>query len=92
MYDLEYDHDWQDYFEKVPLEIQKRFMKKIDKFIVHPSSSFEHKKHGVPFFSDRIGPNYRICFSSDENTKKRKFYFIGDHKEYEKWLRNYSTR
>ncbi len=89
MYILEYDESWDKYFQKVPPDIKKRFLKKVDKYSIHPTIAFEHKKYGVPFFSDWIGPNYRVCFTCDEDKNKRIFYFIGDHKEYERWLKKY---
>jgi hypothetical protein len=30
---------------------------------------------------------YRICYKSFEARKVRRFYFVGDHKEYERWAR-----
>jgi hypothetical protein len=30
---------------------------------------------------------YRICYKSFEDRKVRRFYFVGDHKEYERWAR-----
>ncbi len=85
MYELEYDQDWNEYFEKVPIEIKKRFLKRKEKYSTFPVLGFRHEKLGVRFFVDEIG-QYRVCFVSDEASKKRIFYFIGDHKEYEKFV------
>ncbi len=85
MYVLEYDQDWYGYFDRLPLDIQKRFFKRREKYRIFPASGFRHEKHGLNYFVDEIG-QYRILFTSDENSKTRRFYFIGDHKEYEKFL------
>jgi len=39
--------------------------------------------HGVDYFVEKVG-QYRICHKSFENRKVRRFYFVGDHKQYEK--------
>lgn len=85
MYTLRFDEDWSKYYKKVPPDIQKRFKKRLKKYETFPTVSFRHAKHGVEFFTDEIG-QYRVCFASDENSKIRRFYFIGDHKEYEKFI------
>ncbi|MBU0532445.1 hypothetical protein KKB44_03045 [Candidatus Micrarchaeota archaeon] len=85
MYILEYDEAWKNYFDKLPPDIQKRFMKRRDKYKIFPTHGFRHEKYGLEFFVDEIG-QYRVLFVSEERIKTRKFYFIGDHKEYEKFL------
>lgn len=86
MYSLEFQDDWRDYFRNTPPDIQKRFKKRIDKYETFPNFGFRHEELGVDFFVDEIGRQYRVLFTSEENTKVRRFYFIGDHKEYEKFL------
>lgn len=81
MFSLEFDSDFMEYFKKAPPDIRKR----LSKYEQFPTSSFRHEKYGVTYFVDEIG-QYRVCFVSDENKKLRIFYFIGDHKEYEKFL------
>jgi len=85
MYDLEFDADWIGYFKNVPPSIQKRFKKRLRKYGIFPTSAFRHEKYGINYFVDEIG-QYRILFVSDEKSKIRRFYFIGDHKDYEKFL------
>jgi len=85
MYTLEFDEDWRTYYKKVPPDIQKRFKKRLNKYEIFPTISFRHAKYGVEFFMDEIG-QYRVCFVSNENSKIRRFYFIGKHKEYEKFI------
>jgi len=85
MYTLVYDVDWDNYFQNVPEVIKKRFLKRREKYVNFPTIGFRHTKHGVSYFVDEIG-QYRVCFTSDEDNKIRTFYFIGDHKEYEKFI------
>ncbi len=85
MYTIEYDEDWEQYFVHSSPELQVRFLKRKEKYKTFPNFGFRHEKHGVDYFVDEIGDD-RVCFKSDENAKIRKFYFIGTHKEYEKFL------
>lgn len=86
MYSVEYDKNWEEYFEDVPPDIKKRFLKRLDKYTNFPSFAFRHEEHGLDFFVDEIGNQYRVLFTSDEKLKIRSFCFIGDHKKYEKFL------
>ena len=86
MYSLEYDTDWWNYFEQIPQDIQKRFVKRREKHRTFPDFAFRHEQHGIEYFVDEIGKQYRVLFTSNDNLKIRTFYFIGDHKEYEKFL------
>ena len=85
MYTLDYDPDWDGYFQDVSDEIKKRFLKRREKYRNFPTTGFRHSKHGLPYFVDEIG-QYRICFISDEERDIRTFCFIGKHKEYEKFI------
>ena len=85
MYKVEFDEDWKTYFKTIPLDIQRRFKKRLDKYESFPSFAFRHEKYGIEYFVDEIG-QYRVLFTSDENSKIRRFYFIGDHKEYDRFL------
>ena len=44
MYQLEYDQDWYGYFDTVPEDIQRRFMKRREKYIAFPTFAFRHEK------------------------------------------------
>ncbi len=46
-----------------------------------------HLSHGVPHFVEEVA-GYRITFTKDDTKKIKKVWFIGDHKEYEKWYRS----
>ena len=45
-----------------------------------------HLKKGLPFFVAEAG-QYRICFNVDDKKMEKRVYFIGSHKDYEKWHR-----
>ncbi len=46
-----------------------------------------HLQHGLPYFVEDVS-GFRIAFTKDDGTKVKKVWFIGDHKEYEKWFRS----
>ena len=56
-------------------------MKKILQLSSEHSS--RHLKQ-TPVFVEEVG-QYRICFRIDEKEKVKIFYFVGDHKDYERW-------
>jgi len=87
MFELEFDEDWDYWFSKAPQKLQKRFINRREKYENYPI--FEHAMHGKPYFKDKIEKQYRVLFVSDEKKKIRRFYFIGDHKQYEKWLNSH---
>ncbi len=45
-----------------------------------------HMKLGLPYNVVEVG-QYRICFRINIQNKIKWVYFIGDHKEYEKWVK-----
>jgi len=47
-----------------------------------------HLKKGARFFVDEIGQN-RIIYRVFEENKKVRFYFAGNHKEYERWCKSF---
>ena len=64
--------------------MQEHILKKIQKLmqpLVH-----RHLKHGVPYFVEEVGGNM-ILFQIDGNEKTKTIRFVGDHKQYEKWIR-----
>jgi mRNA-degrading endonuclease RelE of RelBE toxin-antitoxin system len=81
MFEIGFDQDWHKYLKKVPLEQHKRLFKKIQE--LKEDKTFRHLKLGSPYFVLEVG-QYRICFI--EETNQRTLLFIGNHKEYEKWL------
>lgn len=84
MYSIEYDPKWDKHFENFSSDIQKRIWKKIMQ--IKTGLPGRHLHFGVDFFVEEVG-QYRICYKSFEERKARKIYFVGDHKEYERWVR-----
>lgn len=83
MYKPEFDVQWKGQFECLAPAIKERVAKKLKQIL--NGLPGRHLKHGSNFFVEEIG-QYRICYISDEKKKIRCFCFVGDHKEYEKWV------
>ncbi len=81
MYQIAYDDKWGYYFDQLDEETKERVVKKIKKILEFPEK--RHLKH-INFFVDEIGQN-RITYAVYKEQNKVKFYFVGTHKEYEKW-------
>jgi len=64
--------------------IKECIVKKIRKILEFPQK--RHLKKGARFFVDEIGQN-RIVYRVFEENKEARFYFIGNHKEYEHWYK-----
>ncbi len=62
--------------------IREMLIKRIARMQDEPSG--RHLKSGLPYFVERAG-QYRIVYTCDEKKKEKIIYFVGDHKEYEKW-------
>lgn len=84
MYSEEFDPQWDEHFEKLPKDLQIRIWKKIKRIL--EGLPTRHLEHGVPYFVEEIGRQYRLCYKTFEETKIIRFYFIGKHKDYEKWI------
>jgi mRNA-degrading endonuclease RelE of RelBE toxin-antitoxin system len=86
MYALEFDVDWDKYFLVLPEVIKIRVLKKIDNIVLAPYK--RHLDGAAKYFVAEVG-QYRLTYFVFENTKTVKFYFIGKHKEYEKWYKSF---
>ncbi|MCD6229313.1 MAG: hypothetical protein J7K00_00735 [Candidatus Diapherotrites archaeon] len=86
MYQASFDEDWPKYFNKLEHAIKEHAAKKIKKILVSPQK--RHLKKGARFFVDEIG-QYRLIYRIFEENNEVRFYFIGNHKEYEKWYKHY---
>lgn len=86
IYKAAYDEDWPDYFGKLEKEIKERVAKKISKILEFPKK--RHLGQKASFFVDEVG-QHRILYRVFEETKEVRFYFVGNHKEYEKWYKQY---
>jgi hypothetical protein len=84
MYSSEFDPKWKERFSRLPDDLKERVIKKMRQIL--NGLPGRHLRFGVDFFVEEVG-QYRICYKSFEDRKARRFYFIGDHKEYEKWIR-----
>jgi len=61
---------------------RNRIIKRIARMRGQPPG--RHLRHGLDFFVEEVG-QYRIVYTFEED--KKIIYFIGSHKEYEKWYR-----
>ena len=66
--------------------VRERIIKKLLQ-LEREGHESRHLKHGMPFFVEEAG-GYRIAFKAREAEKTKRVYFIGDHKEYERWYGN----
>jgi len=82
MYKAEFDEDWTAHFQRLDNEMKERTARKIGKILAHPQK--RHLKKGADFFVSEIG-QYRIVYRIFEADNRVRFYFVGTHKEYEKW-------
>ncbi|MFH1588448.1 MAG: type II toxin-antitoxin system RelE/ParE family toxin [Candidatus Diapherotrites archaeon] len=81
-----YDEDWPKYFSKLDNTLKERVVKKISKIIEFPKKRHLGKK--AKFFVDEIG-QHRIIYRVFDETNEIRFYFVGSHKEYEKWFKQF---
>lgn len=86
MYGEKFDQDWPKYFRKLDNQTKERVAKKLRNILEHPHK--RHLKKGARFFVNEIG-QYRIIYRIFEQNKTVRFYFIGKHKEYEKWCKQF---
>ncbi len=80
----EFDEAWMVYWKKLPENMRERIRKKIDQILDNPKR--RHMKHGLDFFVAEVG-QYRIVYRFFEKLRTVRFYFVGKHKEYERWYR-----
>ena len=83
-YEANYDQDWPKYFNALDNSIKIWIAKKIGKILNHPDK--RHLKKSLSFV-DEVG-QYSITYMIFEETGKVRFYFVGTHKEYEKWYKS----
>ena len=81
-----YDEAWPKYFDSLDNAIKEQIAKKIGKILEFPKK--RHLKKNAKFFVDEIG-QHRIVHRVFEENKEVRFYFVGKHKEYEKWYKQY---
>ena len=81
-YQIIFDESVNKQLNKVDKSTKMKIFKKINKLEKEILS--RHLKQGLPFFVEEVG-QYRICFEIDEKERTKKIFFIGNHKQYEKW-------
>ncbi len=86
IYTDKYDEGWTEYFDKLDSESKIRVVKKIKKILEFPKK--RHLGGKAKFFVDEVGQN-RILYRLFEETNEVRFYFVGNHKEYEKWYKQF---
>ncbi|MBN2127101.1 MAG: hypothetical protein JW703_01775 [Candidatus Diapherotrites archaeon] len=82
MFEIKYEKEWDKYFSKLDNSEKQKIWKKIQE--LKTIEKTRHLKFGLPFFVIETG-QYRICFREKENN--REIAFAGNHKQYEKWLK-----
>ena len=83
MYTKDFDLNWKEYFEKLDNSVKVKIINKMKQILAGLPG--RHLERGLPYFVEEVD-QYRICYKSDEENKIRRFYFVGDHKEYLKWI------
>ena len=86
MYTERFDQDWPKYFRKLDNQTKERIAKKIKNILEHPRK--RHLKKGARFFVNETG-QHRIVYRIFELNKTVRFYFVGKHKDYEKWYNQF---
>jgi mRNA-degrading endonuclease RelE of RelBE toxin-antitoxin system len=86
MYKATFHEDWPEFFGRLESQVKERTAKKIQKILEHPQK--RHLKRGANYFVDQIN-QYRILYMVFEENTEVRFFFIGDHKEYEKWYKRF---
>ena len=84
MYRATFHRDWTKYFNLLENQLQERATKKIQKILDYPQK--RHLRTGAKYFVGQVG-QYRILYMVFEERQEVRFFFIGKHKEYEKWYR-----
>ena len=82
LYALKYAEGWDRHFAEFDNSLKLRILKKLEQMKGKEES--RHLQHGLPYFVEEVG-GCRITFKKDEETKTKEIYFIGDHKQYERW-------
>ena len=71
-------------FKNSTSQFNSKWLKKLEKLKTEVKA--RHLGHGLDFFVAEVG-QCRICFKQNDKNKTRRLYFVGDHKDYEKWLK-----
>ncbi len=63
--------------------IRIRILKKLKQ--LESKDEGRHLEKGLPYFVEEVG-QYRVAFVLKREQNEKRVIFIGDHKEYEKWI------
>ena len=83
-YSLEFEPEWDVHFSKIDKSLQRKIWKKIQ--AQKRETKTRHLRFGVEFSVVEAG-QYRVVLKIDEREKSKKIHFVGNHKQYEKWLK-----
>jgi hypothetical protein len=84
LFELGYIDDWDISYCRMDSTEQQRIWKKIQQLKTLVKA--RHLKKGLSYFVVETG-QYRICFK--EEGTKRTIHFAGNHKQYEKWYKQF---
>ena len=85
-FEIKYVQGWDVHFAKFDNSIKIRILKALDRLKLKQTT--KHLEHGLPFFVEEIG-QYRIAFKHSEGSNLKEVYFVGDHKQYDKWVQSH---
>ncbi len=83
MYKEEFDEKWPPWWERLDNSVKIRVSKKIGQIIRGVPG--RHLQKGLDYLVEEVG-QYRVVYKSFEEKMVRRFYFVGTHDEYMKWL------
>ncbi len=81
-FEIKYIQGWDVYFAKFDNSIKIRILKALERLKF--KSTTKHLEYELPFFVEEVG-KYRIAFKHDSASNVKEVYFVGDHKQYDKW-------
>lgn len=84
-YSILFDENATRGLQELDKPVQEQIAKKL-KQLERDDFKSRHLKHGFPIFVEEVG-QYRIAFKTREDAKEKRVYFIGNHRDYEKWFK-----
>lgn len=84
MYLLKFNPGWDVYFSKMDKTEQRAIWKKIQK--QKDETKTRHMRFGLEFYVIQAGQN-RVVLKINEEEKTKAVWFVGNHKQYEKWYK-----
>ena len=86
MFHARFESTWLNCFSQLEKSLQERVAKKVEKIREWPER--RHLEKGIPYFVAEVN-QYRIIYRVFELEQQVRFYFIFNHKDYEKWYRDF---